>query len=790
MHILELESFNLDQVPHWPALEGRLGQWAGSINAPMRLLAYSRPFVMVPALQRVQQRRQPLDTLSRLAPPLLAAIDGLLHDTPGAAHPAEVVDGLPPAERDTFARWAQTTLPGSGIVQLPWAVSDATWQACGDALRTTFWPLPWLADQARFLDDLGRQHLRSAHYYLLIWTDQPAAPLVATLRQVLQRRVTLRETLPPILPGVYRRDELAMRLSPEQPGQPYLTCLHTAGCTGEWSAALAHSLLADEGGDVTLAIDLLPISREKTIQEAASSNKSARVRQKYNTDPDPHAERVEADTATVLRAVGIAQQQLHRCHVTALLSAETPAALEARVATFRSRCGTALAFDRAAGVQGELLKTFSTIPASQINAPLTRWAWPTLTQGVGCLLGTVGYKRASSTDGILLGLDARRRAPLFFDFFGDSAVGNELAHMLFFGIPGKGKTFLMNLLSIRAALAGWRVIWIDAFHNAKRLKRALGAGCTVTAFDFDAGVNVLEVVMDRQQASWLPAQVEYALGQLALLLGEVGRNHKGQQCLIPKRFSIGERGATDRALTRLYGRLPSGPLRPDQMPRLADLIAELDGLATPNATVIANALQELLYGTTDRGATELTSAGQRFNVPGQVDWQFGNAVNCYDFSAIAKDATHLLPFYYTQAFGAVNRFVRSTSRDVTQPTLLAVDEVGWAFQNEAVEVMAFENSKTARKYRLGQLLADQHPSTLLATPAGQNIFGQARATFVFGLDGQAAQQLRGAKPHLTQNHQEFITTAQTGYCLADIDGDVYEMLCEPTPREWLGLKGS
>ena len=65
---------------------------------------------------------------------------------------------------------------------------------------------------------------------------------------------------------------------------------------------------------------------------------------------------------------------------------------------------------RAAGAQGEVLKLFSTALRTRLEAP---WKPRTqLSHAVGCLAGIVGLHRTNATDGIFLGIDAVRRAPI------------------------------------------------------------------------------------------------------------------------------------------------------------------------------------------------------------------------------------------------------------------------------------------------------------------------------------------------------------------------------------------
>lgn len=85
-------------------------------------------------------------------------------------------------------------------------------------------------------------------------------------------------------------------------------------------------------------------------------------------------------------------------------------------------------------------------------------------------------------------------------------------------------------------------------------------------------MNLLDIVYtDQMEGGWLPNQVQHVIGQLALLLGTPGRSADGRERLIPRAFSIAERGLLDRALMQHYARCqPHMPLA--VMPCLSDLI--------------------------------------------------------------------------------------------------------------------------------------------------------------------------------------------------------------------------
>ena len=142
-------------------------------------------------------------------------------------------------------------------------------------------------------------------------------------------------------------------------------------------------------------------------------------------------------------------------------------------------------------VQSELLKLWTSTTARSIDIP---WKRRNLySQGLGCLAAVMSYHRASSSDGLLWGIDGQRLAPLMLDLFAD----RKAAHMVVLGKTGYGKTFFLNTMALRAAaLGGYRVVMVDAFENARRMQRAAGAGVNANWLSLDTAINILDIVFN------------------------------------------------------------------------------------------------------------------------------------------------------------------------------------------------------------------------------------------------------------------------------------------------------
>jgi hypothetical protein len=297
----------------------------------------------------------------------------------------------------------------------------------------------------------------------------------------------------------------------------------------------------------------------------------------------------------------------------------------------------------------------------------------------------------------------------------------------------------------------------------------------------DTPINILDIVFDAEIGDWRSAQIEHVISQLAMLVGTLGMGANNQKIFQPRLFSPEERGILDRAIGELYVDYePTTPLA--EMPLLADLIDVLDELAQPEGIAIADTLCKLLFGTADRNATSQTRLGARFNAPTGVDWRFERAINCFDLHQITNAAPEWLPFYYAQVIGAINRYMRDSSRDCSIPTMLIIDEFGYAAQVESVARLAADICKVARKYGVGLMVIDQNPHTF-QTATGREIFENAIGKIMFHLDPSAAQTVGELTSDLTPGHIAFLPKAERGQTVAVFGNDVYLMNIESSPME-------
>jgi hypothetical protein len=781
MNIFQLGSFPIEQEPDLDGLEWRLGQWFADRTFPVRLLAFSRRFDIRPARQPLERNAAQIGATLQALEPLRQALEhgGSLELALRALNPTGLTE-LEALLKPLPQLWQRCLAVHHG------APSDhALAEALGQAVAYRAWPLRWLRETSDFYTVLEQGHLRSATYLLLTWepTDVSADGLASTLSQAFQRPARRIEQLPTLLACEYH--EQSTWLQPERAGAPYLAALLSYDMRGTIDATTLHALL-DAPYDLALAIDVQTPNRARAMRQVELAHNAARSVVNDARLKDARAERAEVDSQHALHE--LTRQGLHDVQLTVLVAGETREELEAHVVETRDRLGSALRLMRPAGVQAEILKLWSTTPSSQIDLPWKRRNM--YSQGLGCLAGVTGYHRASGTAGLLYGVDGRRRAPLFLDLFAD----RQAAHMVVLGKTGYGKTFFLNTTALRAAaLSGQRVIMFDAFENAARMELAAGVGAKANWITPRTAINILDIVFDQHtEGDWIASQTLHVTGQVALLLGTPGTGPDGRRRYTPYQLSIGERSVLEMALMDLYK--ATDPQTPTgDMPRLDDLIRVLDAIGEPEARALADLLCTFLHGTASRsvlGRTDRTRNEQTFNRPTEIDWRFSRALNCFDFAAVTKAAPELLPFYYAQAVGAVNRFMRDPRRDPRQRTLLIIDEYGYAAQVEAVGRLAAEICKVARKFGIGLMVVDQNPSTFLESQAGREIIENAAAKILFHLDDAPARQMAEAISDLTPGHVEFLSHAGRGETIAVFGNDVHLMLVEPSRLELRMFSGS
>ena len=779
LYLHQLASFPIQQAGPLESVETKLALCVANRPYPMRFVARSLAFDMTPALRTIRDLAGGITSLARAGAPLLDTIDA--GDWQQARALVEALDE--PVWEQLRRATEPDVLRHALMLACDHTALPRAWRRVAESLRRTTWSLPWLHEHARFYEALEHRHMRQTALTMLAFAppDVPAIAIANDLRAATGRPVQQIHALPPIIRGPYRQAGGA--LVPVNAGDPYLAVLLSYDLRGVWDATTLHGLL-NLPFDVAIAVDIHTVPTHTAARTAELAYSASRILAQDVKVKDVRGERVFRDSQTVMHA--LTRWSLHHVQIAVLVSAPTREDLEQHIAQVQGLTNTTLKLARLGKVQRELLKYFTTAPTNTIDAP--RRTRNMLSPGLGCILGLVGFHRASGTDGILWGIDAAHYSPLFYDLFKD----NQAAHLAILGKTGFGKTVFLNQIALRAAQQGHRVIGIDAFRNGERVEAAAQDGAHCTLIGMDACINPLDIVYDETtEGGWQANQNQHAIGQIAIFLGSPAINADGKEYMLPRAFSPGERGLLDAALSMVYQHCtPDMPL--EEMPILSDLIDALEDQDESESREIARELRRVLFGSTKPTQTTLTSVGRTFNVTTTVDWDFSKPINYFDFSTV-PDLWR--PVFYTQAIGAVLRFMRNPQRllrdkQLGRKTYLMIDEFGYMTRVAEVGKLAAQIAKVARKYHIGLLAVDQNPSTFLDNENGLFIWENTIGKILFHLDDLPARRVADAISHLRPEHTRFLPSAEPGQCIAVFGNDVYPMTVELNPREWRALRGS
>jgi hypothetical protein len=810
MLLLDISPLPIEQEPDLESFERRLGAWLADRRYPMRLLAYADTFDMRPAVERLERQQQRMLHLRRATQQLLPVLEQLLV-TPSAEDELHgVITRSPEADSGSEASSSYSIVPdyapviASAVAALDGlppaqhaavlalrdgAPIDATapleeWLDLADRLESAVWTVPLVHDMEAFYRTLSAGKVRSARYILIVWNppDVQDREIILSLRMATGCEVERIDRLPPVLRKRVVIEEGEARFRPDEPGQPWLSVLRSYDMTGTLDATLLHPLMGLPDRTI-IAIDIETLPQARAMRAAELAYNAARAAIADAQVVDTRSEQKVTDARRVMQE--LRQQSLHLVQVAVLVEGETPEALAVNRATVRDLLGSALRLEAVSGSQRELIRLFSTTPARDIDAAWARSSL--LSHGVGCLFGVIGYYRSNSTQGILFGRDAYRASPLFVELF----AGGQAGHMVILGATGSGKTFLMNLISLRAAaLEGHRVIWIDSNNNGERLERAFGAGCRRYDIGLDHRVNLLDFAFSPADgSSWLFSQVAYVVSQLGMLLGTTVMQGGEVRDLNPRIFTSEESGMLERALLDVYAGVDPDTSS-EEMPILTDLVLALEAIDETEAQALARTLRMRLFGSTRTMESGRTLYDRCFNGPTTLPWNLDPDVVICDLTAIEREAKHMLVFYYGYLIGNIYRYMRSPYRDRSRKTLLALDEFGLASRIEAVGNLAVTLAKVARKYGIALMLSDQNPVTFLDNPSGQAIFENCPIKVLFHMDEDPTQRMGQALPMLQPLHLRFIVDAKPGQCVAIRHGTVTPIVVDSSPRELAVLQGS
>jgi len=419
---------------------------------------------------------------------------------------------------------------------------------------------------------------------------------------------------------------------------------------------------------------------------------------------------------------------------------------------------------------GELLSRavgfFSAKRTKDINLPAT--TWPVTSRELALMLAPLGYRKLSTTDGVLRGEAVGGAYPVFHNSWRDKRA----THEVWVGQSGYGKTFALNCYLTREyAENGISFDLLEPMGHGRHIAEAFGLPWYVLS---------AKATKLNPQDVMFPTLLEQVSHSTRLYETVLGRPLSGGQ-----RENL-ERGLLGEALETLYRGFPDlTRVSPDLAPTcetVCDVLTTLgdkpamQGIARDLADEIAGLCtgsgpwSSFLNGTTN---IDLTRGGR--------DWI---SPRVFSFHELEGDPI-LQALAYTQVLSAIRR----DSLIDEQPRIIAVDEVYRLMRHPSLLDFLIEAAKTFRTRRKKAVMIDQQMSVFLENKARlifencpiRVIFSQRQGMNVFRDDAAFA--------HFNQQHRDIIAQLPRFHFVLDIqDEGLWYLYGKATPGELARFK--
>ncbi|MBE2196719.1 MAG: hypothetical protein IAE83_21290 [Anaerolinea sp.] len=440
---------------------------------------------------------------------------------------------------------------------------------------------------------------------------------------------------------------------------------------------------------------------------------------------------------------------LHLVQVTIAVAAPEVETLKARVAAVVNETRAWFLLRQEVG---ELLARsvgyFAAKPSKEIGLPQT--SWPVTSRELALMLAPLGYRKLSSTRGILRGEAVGAAYPMFHDSWRDKRA----VHEIWVGQSGWGKTFYCNCyLSREYAENGIPFDLLEPMGHGRHVAEALGLPWQVlSARTTVMNPNDVMFTTLTEQRGHVTRLYETVLGRI--LSGGQRENL--------------ERGLLGEALERLYRDFPDlQKITPELTPTPERLCDILQGLGDKeHIKVIARDLADEIAGLCCgggpwarflNGQTNLDlSRGERKWIPPRI----------FSFHEMSEDPI-LLAIAYAQVLSAIRR----DSLIDEQPRIIAVDEVYRLMRHPSLLDFLIEAAKTFRTRRKKVLLVDQQMSVFLEGKA-RLIFENCPIRVVFSQrQGMHVFRDDPAFQHLNPQHRDIIASLPRFHFVIDIQDE-------------------
>ncbi len=415
---------------------------------------------------------------------------------------------------------------------------------------------------------------------------------------------------------------------------------------------------------------------------------------------------------------------------------------------------------------GELLQRsvgyFGGTRTGQIGIPDTTWR--VTSRELALMFAPLGYRKLSTTDGIMRGEAVEGGYPVFHNSWKD----RRATHEIWVGMSGHGKTFANNCYLLREyAENGIPFDLLEPMGHGKHIARAID----ITPYSLSAQTTTLN-----PQDIVFPTLIEQKSHTIRLYETVLGRPLSGGQ-----RENM-ERGLLGEALERLYrGFSDLNDVQPHEVPTCADVCDVLTGLGETErkkglARELADEIAGLCCGTGPWASFLNGETNIDLSRRGRA-W-IGPRVFC--FNEMSDDPI-LLALAYTQVLSAIRR----DSLIDEQPRIIAVDEVYRLMKYPALLDFLIEAAKTFRTRRKKLICIDQNMLYFLEGKARyvfenspiRVIFNQGPGIKVFHEDA--------AFQEFNQMHLDTIARLERFHFVLQIQGEgIWYVLNNPSLGEY------
>jgi hypothetical protein len=347
---------------------------------------------------------------------------------------------------------------------------------------------------------------------------------------------------------------------------------------------------------------------------------------------------------------------------------------------------------------GELLSRamgfFTAKRSKDIALPAT--TWPVTSRELALMLAPLGYRKLSSTDGVLRGEAVGGAYPVFHNSWKDKRA----THEVWVGGSGYGKTFALNCYLTREyAEHGIAFDLLEPMGHGRHLAEAFGLPWYVLS---------AKATRLNPQDVMFPTLLEQVSHTTRLYETVLGRQLSGGQ-----RQNL-ERGLLGEALEMLYKGFPDlRRVSPDLAPTCATVCDVLSSLGEkPAIQTIARDLADEIAGLCTGSGPWSAFLNGTTNIDltrGGRDWI---SPRVFSFHELEGDPI-LQALAYTQVLSAIRR----DSLIDEQPRIIAVDEVYRLMRHPSLLDFLIEAAKTFRTRRKKLVNVDQliqHPWHIVA----------------------------------------------------------------------------